>query len=78
MPAASDVRPGIADRLSRLIQQPTVSAERDSRGDEPFDALVALLPELYPLIHAQLALETHGPAGLLYRWQGAHPTALSS
>ncbi|BDV30934.1 M20/M25/M40 family metallo-hydrolase [Microbacterium terricola] len=69
--AAPDARPGIADRLSRLIQQPTVSAERDIRGDEPFDALLALLPELYPLVHAQLTRETHGSAGLLYHWRGA-------
>lgn len=69
-PAASVVRPGIAERLSRMIQLPTVSAELDQRGMAPFDAFVALLTELYPLVHEHLTLERHTNLGLLYRWPG--------
>ncbi|MFC4140040.1 MULTISPECIES: M20/M25/M40 family metallo-hydrolase [unclassified Microbacterium] len=63
-------RPGIADRLSRMIQLPTVSAELDRRGAEPFEAFVALLAELYPLTHEHLTLERHTEFGLLFRWKG--------
>lgn len=63
-------RPGIADRLSRMIRLPTVSAELDARGMAPFDDFVALLAELYPLTHAQLDLQRHTDLGLLYRWRG--------
>lgn len=63
-------RPGIADRLSRMIQLPTVSAELDERGMTPFDDFVALLAELYPLTHRRLEREKHTDFGLLYRWKG--------
>ncbi|MFE6995836.1 M20/M25/M40 family metallo-hydrolase [Microbacterium sp. NPDC057659] len=63
-------RPGIAERLSRMIQLPTVSAELDRRGAEPFDAFVALLAELYPLTHEHLTLERHTEFGLLFHWKG--------
>ena len=63
-------RKGIAERLSRMIQLPTVSAELDSRGQQPFEDFVALLRELYPLVHEHLELERHGDLGLLYRWKG--------
>lgn len=66
-----DIREGSAERLSRMIQLPTVSAELDSRGTGPFDAFVSLLEELYPLIHANLARERITDFGLLYRWPGA-------
>ncbi|GAA5028226.1 M20/M25/M40 family metallo-hydrolase [Microbacterium fluvii] len=72
-------RPHVAERLAKLIQQPTVSAERETRGDAPFEALIALLPELYPLVHRELSLERVGPSGLLYRWAGVsaqHPLVL--
>ena len=62
------VRPGAAERLSRMIQVPTVSAEAEARGPAPFEAFVALLAELYPLVHARLELERIGDLGLLYRW----------
>ncbi|WP_353114592.1 M20/M25/M40 family metallo-hydrolase [Microbacterium sp.] len=68
--AKDTVRPGIAERLSRMIQLPTVSAELDVRGMEPFDAFVALLAELYPLAHERLALERHTELGLLFHWKG--------
>ncbi|WP_282852552.1 M20/M25/M40 family metallo-hydrolase [Gulosibacter sediminis] len=75
MSQAASPRPGIAERLSRMIQVPTVSAELDARGREPFEAFVDLLAELYPRIHASLELERITDFGLLYRWPGATPTA---
>ena len=72
---ATDVhaREGAAERLSRLIQLPTVSAEIDERGSAPFEALIALLEELYPLTHARLERERIGELGVLLRWAGADP-----
>lgn len=64
------VRPGIAERLSRMIQLPTVSAELEERGNGPFEGFVALLAELYPLTHEHLALERHTGFGLLFHWKG--------
>ncbi len=64
------VRPGIAERLSRMIQLPTVSAELEQRGLAPFAAFADLLAELYPLTHQRLTLERHTDLGLLYRWRG--------
>lgn len=63
-------RPGIADRLSQLIRIPTVSAELDERGMQPFDELIALLHDLYPLVHEHLELTRHTDLGLLLRRRG--------
>ena len=63
-------RPGVGERLSRMIRLPTVSAELDARGTEPFEDFVALIAELYPLVHAHLALERITEFGLLFRWTG--------
>jgi carboxypeptidase PM20D1 len=63
-------RDGIADRLSRMIQLPTVSAERETRGLEVFRQFAELLAELYPLVHEHLELERFGDLGLVYRWRG--------
>ncbi len=65
------IRPGAADRLSRLIQIPTVSAEFAERGPEPFERFVTLLEELYPLTHERLTRERVTEFGLLFRWEGA-------
>ncbi|WP_236602637.1 M20/M25/M40 family metallo-hydrolase [Microbacterium sp. 8M] len=62
--------PPIAERLSRMIQLPTVSAELDERGTAPFDDFVTLLAELYPRVHAALTLERHTEFGLLFHWRG--------
>jgi carboxypeptidase PM20D1 len=78
-PPPDVVRKGIAERLSRMIQQPTVSAERAVRGQAPFDAFADLLVELYPLAHERLERERIGELGILYRWRGrtaAQPTVL--
>lgn len=64
------VRPGIDERLSRMIRLPTVSAELEERGAEPFEGFVALIAELYPLTHEHLTLERHTEFGLLFRWVG--------
>lgn len=62
-----------AERLSRMIQLPTVSAELEERGTEPFEAFVNLLAELYPRVHEHLELERVGDFGLLYHWAGSTP-----
>ncbi|MFB4349202.1 M20/M25/M40 family metallo-hydrolase [Microbacterium sp. CR_7] len=71
MALVTDPRPGIADRLSRVIQLPTVSAELDQRGMQPFEDFVALLRELYPLTHESLTVERHTDLGLLFHWRGS-------
>ncbi|MGF2948979.1 M20/M25/M40 family metallo-hydrolase [Microbacterium alcoholitolerans] len=68
--ASEPVRPGIAERLSQMIQLPTVSAELEQRGHEPFAAFERLIAEQYPLVHQHLALEKHTDYGLLFRWKG--------
>ncbi|MCA1305356.1 M20/M25/M40 family metallo-hydrolase [Microbacterium esteraromaticum] len=71
----STVRPGIAERLSQMIQLPTVSAELAQRGHEPFAAFERLIAEQYPLVHGHLALEKHTEYGLLFHWKGAQSDA---
>ena len=71
LPAAVEPRPGVADRVSRMIQLPTVSAELDVRGPQPFEDFVLLLAELYPRAHEHLELERITDFGLLFRWAGA-------
>lgn len=68
-------RAGVAERLSQMIQIPTVSAEYDTRGSEPVDAFIALLEELYPLTHEHLSRERITDLGLLFHWRGADPHA---
>ena len=74
MATMNDVPP-IAERLSRMIQLPTVSAELETRGPAPFEDFVALLAELYPRVHSGLRLERHTDFGLLYRWVGRREAA---
>jgi carboxypeptidase PM20D1 len=69
------VRPGVGERLARMIRLPTVSAEVAHRGRQPFDDFVALLAELYPLVHTHLSLETITEFGLLFRWAGVAASA---
>ena len=68
MPAdLSPVRPGNAERLSRMVQLATTADD----GDEPFAAFEALLAAECPRAHARLALEKVTDRGLLYLWKGA-------
>lgn len=68
-------RPGIAERLSRMIQLETVSAELDTRGPQAFEDFIALLAELYPLTHERLELERITDFGLLYLWRSTNKHA---
>lgn len=68
-------RPGIADRLSRMIRIPTVTTGGGEGPSEPFEEFVVLLRELYPLVHERLTLERITDLGLLYRWAGTRPEA---
>ncbi|WP_395242443.1 M20/M25/M40 family metallo-hydrolase [Agromyces sp. MMS24-K17] len=65
------VRPGAPERLARMVQLPTVSAELDRRGLADFHAFRDLIAELYPLVAERLEFEQVGDLGLLYRWPGA-------
>ncbi|MEJ6489003.1 M20/M25/M40 family metallo-hydrolase [Leucobacter sp. USCH14] len=60
-----------AERLSRMIRIPTVSAELDERGSAPFEDFVALIDELYPNVQRSLQRERITEFGLLYHWHGA-------
>lgn len=69
-----------AEHLAEMIRIPTVSS-RDAKKSDPkqFAAFRALLPVLYPKLHAQCTRELVGPSGLLYLWKGknsANPTVL--
>jgi carboxypeptidase PM20D1 len=67
-PDATPARPGIGQRLSQMIQVETVSAERDTRGDAPFEQFQALLEQLYPLIHERLVKEVFSDSAVVWRW----------
>ena len=69
------VRAGAAERLSRMIQLPTVSAELETRGLTDFDAFFDLIGELYPLTVETLEHEKLHDLGHLYRWRSNNPTA---
>jgi carboxypeptidase PM20D1 len=70
MPDPVTVRPGAPERLARMVQLPTVSADLEQRGLADFDRFRDLLAELYPLVHEHLAFEQVTDLGLLYRWEG--------
>lgn len=65
------VRAGADERLSRMIQLPTVSAELEERGLKDFDAFIDLITELYPQFAANLEHEKLHDLGHLYRWKGS-------
>lgn len=65
---------GAAERLSRMIQVATVSAEIAERGLAPFEEFVELLEELYPNVHRRLDRERITELGLLFHWRGADDT----
>ena len=65
------MRSNSAERLSALVQIPTVSASVESTGTGPFERLIGTLRLLYPLIHERLEMERVTQLGLLFRWRGA-------
>ncbi|QNE46484.1 M20/M25/M40 family metallo-hydrolase [Glaciihabitans sp. INWT7] len=66
--------------LQALVRLATISRLDPADTDwAPFDALIALLPELYPATHSALSRELVGGHSMLYRWKGrtdASPTVL--
>ncbi|GAA4162692.1 M20 family peptidase [Gryllotalpicola daejeonensis] len=62
---ASTLRPGIEDRLSRLLQLDTVSSTVAAESTTAFEQL---LEELYPLVHRHLTKERIGERGFLFSW----------
>ena len=60
-----------AHALSVLIQCITVSHADSTLDDNAeFEKLEALLPQLYPRVHATCTLEKVDGRGLIYRWKG--------
>ncbi len=58
-------------RLQALVRLPTVSRLDPAETDwAPFDEFLALLPSLYPAVHASLERELVGGHSMLYRWPG--------
>ena len=60
----------MAERLSALVQLPTVSAQIESIGHAPFEKLIETLRDFYPLIHQTLTCERITDLGWLFRWPG--------
>ncbi|NLI20525.1 MAG: M20/M25/M40 family metallo-hydrolase [Clostridiales bacterium] len=71
-----------ARALSALVRCPTVSHPGGEGEDQAaFDSFAALLPQLFPRVHAACALERVGSKGLMYRWPGTraeHPLILTA
>lgn len=84
-PHSSDRRPdspaepaGIAERLSQMVRVKTVSADFEASGLAPFTEFLALIQELYPLVHQRLEREQVTELGVLYRWSTASRTDTSA
>jgi carboxypeptidase PM20D1 len=59
------------ERFRRLLRLPTVSHRNPDHTDwAPFAEFVALLPALYPALHAVISREVVAGHSLLYRWPG--------
>jgi carboxypeptidase PM20D1 len=57
--------------LQALVRLATISRFNPADTDwGPFDALIALLPELYPAAHSALSRELVAGHSMLYRWPG--------
>ncbi len=62
---------GIANRLSRMIQIPTVSYQEADRIDRrAFEDFKVLLEAQYPEVDRVCDKSFHGRTGILYRWKG--------
>lgn len=67
---------GVAARLSRAVQFPTVSQQPPARTDPAvFEAFAAWLETTYPEVHRALKRERVGGHTLLYTWAGRDPRA---
>lgn len=65
---ATPARDGIGERLSRMIQLPTISTQIEDTGLRVFADFEDLLAELYPLLHQHLVKEKIGELGLVFDW----------
>ena len=62
--------------LQALIRCKTVSyRDKALEDDREFAHLEALLPELFPHVHAVCAFEKPGPRSLLFHWKGRSDAA---
>ena len=69
--SAAAVGRAAAPKLSRLLTYRTVSSREAAEVEaDQFEAFIAALPELFPLVHARLECERVNGFGLLYRWPG--------
>ncbi|WP_210478928.1 M20/M25/M40 family metallo-hydrolase [Naasia sp. SYSU D00948] len=76
-PAGPVVDTARLERFRAMLSVPTVSGPHPP--DPAFEEFLALLPELYPAVHAELSREVVAGHTLLYRWQGrsaGRPTVL--
>ncbi|MCC3299872.1 M20/M25/M40 family metallo-hydrolase [Arthrobacter sp. zg-Y895] len=65
-----------APKLARLLTYRTVSSRVPEEVEpDQFEAFIAALPELFPLVSAALKLERVNGFGLLYRWPGTASAA---
>lgn len=65
------LRDGTVEALATLVRHPTVSHRDPARVDtEVFDAFVADLARLFPLLHEHLELTRVHTHGLLFHWRG--------
>jgi carboxypeptidase PM20D1 len=68
------------DRFRELLRIPTVSHVDEAQVDSAvFDAFVAAIERLYPLVHARLECDVAAGHARVYRWAGhdsAHPLVL--
>ncbi len=74
-PVAVDINAeAVAQRLSRAVQLPTVSAQDGKFDGFVFLELHDLLEHAFPLVHSTLKREVVADYSLLYTWQGSDPS----
>lgn len=71
-------REGIGERLSAMIQIPTISVDLERTGPAAFEEFERLLAAAYPLLHQHLNPEKIGDLGLVYQWQPAQPSSATA
>jgi carboxypeptidase PM20D1 len=60
-----------AEKLSAMIQIPTVARDGEPPAAAEFRALHEFLERAYPLVHGRLSREVVGEHSLLFEWRGA-------